>query len=186
MNVFIGGPREISTLNAEIEERLHNIIAQGYDVLIGDANGVDALVQQFFLENDYANVTVYCMNDICRNNIGGWPVKSITMESSRRDFAYYTAKDRAMALDADYGFMIWSGTSKGSLNNMLNLVGLKKKALLFFYPGNEFYTLTTIQELADVVRTILDDAGSGRSDRLVAFFEGRLDEARQQSLPFTT
>lgn len=184
MKVFIGGPRKITTLDAGIEERLDTIIARGYDVLIGDANGIDASVQRFFSDRIYDRVRVYCMNGTCRNNIGGWPVKSISMESSRKDFAYYTAKDRAMAVDADYGFMIWSGTSKGSLNNMLNLIGLKKKVLLYYYPGKTFHSLTTFPELKQTIREILDSAEPGISKKLTAFFERRITEERQQSLSF--
>ena len=186
MKVFIGGPREITALNADIEERLENIIKQGYDVLVGDANGIDASVQRFFSGNDYGRVRIYCMNDTCRNNIGGWPVKSITVQSSRRDFAYYTAKDLAMAHDADYGFMVWSGTSKGSLNNMLNLVELQKKVLVYFPPEKTFYSISSLSELEDAVREMLDLANADKSGRLTAFFRRRLDEARQQSLPFQT
>ena len=87
MKVFIGGPREITALNADIEERLDNIIAQGYDVLVGDANGIDASVQRFFCGKDYGRVRIYCMNDTCRNNIGGWPVKSISNRYTAWDIA---------------------------------------------------------------------------------------------------
>ncbi len=186
MKVFIGGPREIKELDAGIEERLDNVITQGYDVLIGDANGIDAAVQRFFFDRGYGRVNIYCVSDTCRNNIGNWPVKSIKVESSRRDFAYYSAKDRVMAIDADYGFMIWSGTSKGSLNNMLNLLGLKKKVLLYYYPGKVFYSMSTFPELESTIREILQSGDSVISKRLTAFFERRLDEERQQTIPFLT
>ena len=40
---------------------------------------------------------------------------------------YYRAKDLAMVEDADCGFMIWNGESKGTLNNILNLLYMDKK-----------------------------------------------------------
>jgi hypothetical protein len=41
-----------------------------------------------------------------------------------KDFAYYAAKDLAMAQDAKCGVMLWDGRSKGTLNNIQNLLRL--------------------------------------------------------------
>jgi hypothetical protein len=41
--------------------------------------------------------------------------EKVTSTSSRRDFAYYAAKDQAMAHDAKCGIMLWDGKSKETL-----------------------------------------------------------------------
>lgn len=40
-----------------------------------------------------------------------------------------------MANEADYGFMIWDGKSRGTLNNTINLVAQNKKVLV--YPSQQ-------------------------------------------------
>lgn len=49
-----------------------------------------------------------------------------------------------MTKDADYGFMIWNGKSKGTLNNIINLTKQNKKVLLYYTPHKKFYTINTL------------------------------------------
>lgn len=147
MKIFIAGPRKISILNKDIEERLQNISTNQFTVLVGDANGVDKAVQKYFHENSYGNVEVYAVNGSPRNNLGDWAIKSVEVKSQQKDFSYYTAKDKEMARDADYGFMIWNGQSKGTLNNMINLTKVCKKVLIHFLPDKKFYTIRSLEEL---------------------------------------
>ncbi len=65
-----------------------------------------------------------------------------------QDFLYHTAKDLAMAEEADYGFMLWDGVSKGTLNNILNLLERGKKVVAYFSPAKECLTL---RRIADVI-----------------------------------
>jgi hypothetical protein len=144
--VFIGGSRAVSKLNATIRARLEDLIQKGCQILIGDANGADKAIQQFLADCGYSKVTVFCM-DACRNNVGHWEVRKIHADSSRKDFAYYAAKDVAMAHEAKCGVMLWDGRSKGTLHNILNLVGAGKKVLIYFSPEKAFYKLSTPQDL---------------------------------------
>src|SRR5713226_6461922 len=127
-SVFIGGSRAVSRLNATIWQRLDDLIQRGCVIFIGDANGADKVVQQHFADRDYHNVTVFCMGT-CRNNVGNWEVRKVESDSSRRDFVYYATKDIAMAREAKCGVMLWDGRSKGTLNNIFNLIGANKKVL---------------------------------------------------------
>jgi hypothetical protein len=69
---------------------------------------------------------------LCRNNIGNWPTHAEKMGPGvPHDRHYYGVKDLAMAKDASFGFMIWDGTSKGTLTNVINLLGAQKKVLLY-------------------------------------------------------
>ena len=120
--VFFGGSRNLGRLNPAIRTRLRNLIESGHTVLIGDANGVDKAVQSFFAGEGYRNVVVYCMDGDCRNNVGNWPIEAVESRGRKKDFAYFALNDAKISLEADYGFMVWDGESKGTLNNVLNLL----------------------------------------------------------------
>ncbi|MCC6265466.1 MAG: hypothetical protein IT169_17975 [Bryobacterales bacterium] len=138
--VFIGGSRAISRLNTAIRERLDDLMHRRCAIFVGDANGADKMVQQYLAERDYRDVVVYCMSR-CRSNVGGWPVKRIESDSKAKDFAYYAAKDLAMAKDAKCGVMLWDGTSRGTLNNIQNLIGSGKKVLVYLSTSRSFTKL---------------------------------------------
>lgn len=150
-NVFFGGSRNIGRINPAIRTRLRNLITNKHTVLIGDANGADKAVQSFFAEEGYRSVIVYCMDGVCRNNVGNWQINSIDSGGKRKDFAYYAMKDAQLSLDADYGFMIWDGESKGTLNNVLNLVHQGKSALVYHSPSREFIQVKTIDDAVSLV-----------------------------------
>ena len=145
--VFIGGSRKMTSLNKDIKGRLDNIIQKEYSVLIGDASGADKSVQKYLFDKGYRNVNVFCMGNECRNNIGNWKTKHITETTNRKDYHYYSIKDLKMASETDYGFMIWDGKSKGTLNNIINLLKEHKKVLVYFSPNKEFYKLITFDDL---------------------------------------
>ncbi len=134
--VFVGGSRHSSNLPAAVKIRLTNIITNGHRVIIGDASGADAAAQKHFLDSSYGDVTVFCSGRYPRNNLGHWPVHPVTPPQGATGFGFYAAKDRAMALAADFGFMIWDGSSAGTVLNVLRLVRAQKIAVLFNVPQN--------------------------------------------------
>lgn len=146
MKIFIGGSRAVSKLNRVIRDRLDEFIRRGDLILIGDANGADKAVQQHFADRQYPNVEVFCMEK-CRNNIGSWPIRNITPPNNRKDFSYYAAKDIVMSEEAGCGVMFWDGKSKGTLQNILNLMAVGKKTLVYFSPSKSFNVLTTDKDL---------------------------------------
>lgn len=73
-------------------------------------------------------------------------------QQSKKDFSYYSLKDFEMAREADYGFMIWDGKSKGTLNNILNLLKDNKKTLVYYSPDKKFYTVDTFDNLKGLLR----------------------------------
>lgn len=140
--VFVAGPRAILVLNADVRDRLDSVISQSYTFLVGDSNGVDKAVQRHLAEKQYKNVIVYFSGKMARNNLGNWTVKSVEVADGVKGFDFYAAKDMEMAKDADYGFMIWNGKSKGTLNDLINLIDLGKKSLLYFVPHKKFYQIS--------------------------------------------
>ncbi len=155
--VFIGGSRSITRLNDTIRYTADNIMRQRFAIVIGDANGADKAVQNYLAEKAYRNVIVYCMGDHCRNNVGSWPVEQIYADSHIKDFAYYTTKDEKMAQVGSYGFMIWDGKSKGTLNNILNLLQLQKNILVYFSPDKSCYKLKSPKDLSTLLKKCSSD-----------------------------
>ena len=149
--VFFGGSRNLGRLNPALRTRLRNLITNKHMVLVGDANGVDKAVQSFFAEEGYRNVIIYCMDGECRNNVGNWEIKSINSGGRKKDFSYYAMKDAQASLDADYGFMIWDGESKGTLNNVLNLIQQGKSALVYRSPSREFIQIRSTDDIVSLV-----------------------------------
>lgn len=145
--VFIGGSIRLSRLNDDIRQRIDNIMRKGYSVLIGDANGVDKAVQQYLFDKNYRNVFVYCVGEKCRNNVGLWKTKWVKEHSKVKDFHYYMIKDLEMVKDTDYGFMIWDTKSKGTLNNIVNLLQEHKTVIVYVSKDKKFYTLRALSDL---------------------------------------
>jgi len=146
MKIFIGGSRAVSELNGVIRARLDDFIHRGDSILIGDAKGADRAVQQYFAERQYPNVEVFCVEE-CRNNMGAWPIRNVAPPRTRKDFSYYAAKDIAMSREAGCGVMFWDGKSKGTLQNIVNLMDAGKRTLVYFAPSQDFCTLSTDVDL---------------------------------------
>jgi hypothetical protein len=149
--VFIGGSRKISKINNEIKKRIDNIIKQNFTILIGDANGVDKSVQKYLTLKEYNKVYVFCTGNKCRNNVGEWGVRYIETNLPRKGYEYYVLKDIEMAKEADYGLMIWDGKSRGTLNNVINLITCNKKCLLFITIDNAFYNIRSINDVQSLL-----------------------------------
>src|SRR5262245_22935343 len=170
ITVFIGVSQSISKLPATVTARIDKIVEKDFTVLIGDASGVDACVQKYLAEKAYANALVFCTG-VCRNNAGGWKTMVVSANAGEKGFDCYALKDREMAREADYGFMLWDGRSKGTLNNVLNLLSENKSALVFFSPEESFHTIRNAEDLS----ALLARCGA----RALAVFEEKLDLSRR-------
>ncbi len=149
--IFIGGSRKLSRLNDDIRGRLDSIMQSGDSILIGDANGADKSVQKYLFEKNYGNVLVFCVGRFCRNNIGHWETMSVKEPGRVRDFHYYSIKDLEMVKVADFGFMIWDAKSKGTLNNMINLLKENKSVVVYLSADKQFCTLRTFEDLKELL-----------------------------------
>lgn len=149
--VFVGGSRHLSRLNTDVKGRLDNVVENGFDVLVGDANGADKAVQKYLFERRYPNVTVFCMAGGCRNNIGSWRTRDITAPTGAKGFAFYSMKDRAMAESATHGLMLWDGESKGTLHNIITLVQRQKPIVVYFGPERLFFNVRTPADVTNLL-----------------------------------
>ncbi len=150
--VFIAGSRRLSRLSRDVMRRIDNIVDKGFTVIVGDANGVDKAVQRYLSSRHYRNVVVFCMEGTCRNNIGDWPTRTIiAADPGRRDFAYYSTKDRVMVDESDYGLMLWDGRSRGTLTSIVHLVRESKPVVVYIAPRKSFQTLCQPDQLAEML-----------------------------------
>lgn len=149
--VFVAGSRQISRLPAEVGSRLDTMIEKGFQILVGDANGADKVIQRYLADRSYPNVLVHCMKDHCRNNVGNWPTREVAAPRGAKGFDYYSLKDRAMAEAAEYGLMLWDGKSKGTVNNVVNLSRDRKPVVVYVAPTKQFRTIKTPDDLRDLL-----------------------------------
>jgi hypothetical protein len=147
--VFLGGSRRIIKLNPEVALRLDQMLASKVSILVGDANGADKSVQHFLKTKEYRDVEVFCSGDECRNNVGDWPLRRVAVDSRKRDYDFYAAKDQLMAREADSGLMIWDGKSAGTLMNAFRLVRQGKRVSIYESQHNRFQELHNESEWKD-------------------------------------
>lgn len=155
--VFIGGSRRISRLNDNIRVKLDNIIARPLWVFVGDANGADKAVQKYLAQKEYRYVTVFCAGSSCRNNLGRWQTRHVSVNQARKDYRFYMAKDLEMAKEADVGFMIWDFESSGTISNALELLEMGKKVLVYVGPDRRFEILVSMEDLDRLLGTCPED-----------------------------
>ena len=145
--VFISGSIKIKELSNDFLESINNIIDKNMRILIGDAHGVDKIVQIYLHNKNYRNVEIYHVGAIPRNNIGSFTTKKINykelesyellptkvkneIEHSERKKQQF--KDRAMSEDANHLLVLWDGASTGSKDNILNGLAQSKFVKIYY------------------------------------------------------
>ena len=138
MNIFISGTagfgsaKKITKLPSIVITKLNIMIEKGYNILIGDCQGIDTLVQEYLYTKGYENVTVYCSGSRCRNLVNtAWNVKHVIVPTGLTGRAFFGYKDEIMAQDADGGLAIWDGESAGTGKNIDNLSRAGKYVLIY-------------------------------------------------------
>lgn len=114
---------------------------------------IDSSIQKFLQLKSYKNVTVFTSKGIARNNYGNWKIEKVEVAKNVTGFEFYAQKDLEMAEKANIGFMIWNGKSKGTFNNIINLLNLEKEVILYYIPNQKFYQFKTIKDLNNCLNT---------------------------------
>jgi len=167
--VFIAGSMNIKRLDPKVKERLDNIVASEFDVVVGDADGVDTSIQQYLLGLGSSKITVYCSGSSPRNNVGEWAVSVVKTKHSEGSRAFYTAKDLVMAEVADFGLMIWDAKSTGTLSNVIELLTRKKKTVIFVNKEKSFKTVGTVVQLEELVDCMSEHAKLKANEKIRLF-----------------
>ena len=145
--VFLGGSRKIARLNDGIRSKLDGLIERGLWFFVGDANGADRALQQHLADRGCERVVVYAVAGFLRNNVGHWKVCFVEPPKGARGFELYSAKDKQMASDASYGLMLWDGKSRGTLENVRNLLSQRKPVAVHLGPERRFVSLMSGEDL---------------------------------------
>jgi nucleoside 2-deoxyribosyltransferase len=87
--------------------------------------------------------------------------------AARRDFEFFTAKDAAMAEEADVGFMLWDGESSGTVVNAARLVATGKPVVIYLASEKRFLTLKSRSHLEMLLAPCTPEVRQ-RIDRYVA------------------
>jgi len=137
-SVFISGSIAIKTLPQEVKNSIHKIVENSMKILVGDANGIDSLVQEYCLSLNYFNVTVYSITSQARYKASDkFALKTIIVSNEiKGGRERQQSKDKAMTKDSLYSLVIWDGQSKGSYANVLRAFEQDKKIKL--YAENRF------------------------------------------------
>ncbi|NOV21225.1 hypothetical protein E5S70_35445 [Ensifer adhaerens] len=149
-SVFIAGSITIKSLPSLFVEKLDSMLSANLAVVVGDANGVDKAVQQILNDRGATNVTVFCSGDTPRNNLGNWPVREIYTNAEPGTKAFFTAKDVAMAENAEIGFMLWDAKSTGTLSNVIELTRRGKKTVVFVNKKDAFTIVRGVEDLQNL------------------------------------
>ena len=164
--VFIAGSIAIKKLHPLFKERLAKIVQSDFDVVLGDADGADSSIQRALVDLNAKKVTVYCAGREPRNNIGEWPVESIASDAEPGTRAFFTAKDVKMASVADYGLMVWDTKSTGTLSNVLELLRLGRKSVVFVNKDRKFINVCAVKQIDDLINVMSDAARFKAEDKI--------------------
>ncbi len=150
--VFISGSIGIKKLDGEVIKTLEKIIQNKLKVLVGDAKGIDSLVQKFFKNKGYYNVEVFTIYAEPRFLASKkFKVKNIKVSDNiKSERQRQTKKDEAMTKNAKYLFVIWNGKSKGSFSNIKRGLKLGKKIKVYLTPEKRFLTDEEIKNIDNI------------------------------------
>jgi hypothetical protein len=130
--LFVSGSKSISKLSEAAIGLLDDAIKKGMEILVGDCYGVDAAIQKYLDQRNYANVTVYCSGEKPRNYflMGGRVRSCADLSKGLSGRAFNYVKDVQMCEDCDRALMIWDGKSEGTRENIKRMLDLNKPFLV--------------------------------------------------------
>jgi len=110
--VIISGSRSIKNISPGLAS-INKIMELQFAIILGDAPGVDKLVQEYLSSQNYPNVKVYFAlwsgNGKPRNVTG---FETVGVGGS------YIDRDKMMCSVCDYGSALWDGVSRGTRDNI--------------------------------------------------------------------
>lgn len=114
--VLISGSRNV-TISAEkaqeIKFRIDKIVELGFNIIVGDASGIDTRVIRYLEKINYDKVTVYYAT------FGGRAKCRLTTKYQTVGIpGTYIDRDRYMCSLADFGLAVWNGKSCGTKANI--------------------------------------------------------------------
>jgi uncharacterized phage-like protein YoqJ len=180
-NVFISGSISIKVLPVKVKQSIDKIIAQNMTILVGDAEGIDALVQEYCLQKNYSNVVVYTVFSIPRvfknNEHCQFQTNKIIIDSTEKlsnERERQMRKDSAMTQDSDYSLVVWDSVSRGSYQNILRAISQNKKVKLYRVDIENFMPWSEIS--AELITQVYRENVGYSAKEVVALLESVSDK----------
>ena len=181
--VFISGSIALKNIPKDVEESVDKIIQSDMEILVGDADGIDTMVQNYCKRSNYNNVTVYSIYSPPRNKVDGFKSKYIIPKSdSKKERELQKEKDSAMTLDSEYSLVIWDGKSKGSYSNILRAIEHKKKVKLYLSYENRF--IESYKTIPDEIKFIYRKNNGYSAAEVVEYLKSEGEDYFQQTRAF--
>lgn len=178
--VFIAGSMNIKHLDSKVKVRIDNILAQNFEVVVGDADGADTSIQAYLSNHSSTKATIFCSGNHPRNNVGNWPVQRVETSHAKGSRAFFTAKDIRMAEVADFGLMIWDTKSTGTLSNVIELLVRKKKAVVFVNKVKVFKNVSSVEQLEELM-SYMSEHAKQKADEKIKLFD-RIKSLKQEQM----
>jgi len=179
--VFIAGSMNIKHLDPKVKQRIDNIVAQNFEVVVGDAEGADTSIQWHLSSHSTPKVTVFCSGERPRNNVGNWHVQRVETNHAEGSRAFFTAKDIRMAEVADIGLMIWDTKSTGTLSNVIELLVRGKKSVVFVNKAKVFKNIAAVEQLEELL-SFMSEHSKKKADDKIKLFD-RIDSMKHAQAP---
>jgi len=148
-SVFISGSISIKTLPSKVIESINTMMVKELTIFVGDAPGIDTLIQDLCNKNNYFNVLIYTITSSPRYIANQrFQFKHIFVEQEiKKERERQGYKDRAMTDDSDYSLVVWDGSSKGSYSNILRSLEQKKPVKVYYNSIQSYIPTEEISEL---------------------------------------
>ena len=132
-SLFISGSMSINTLPIFIQKTLEKIFQEKkYTLLIGDASGIDTLVQKYCNQRTFYDVEIFSIFQNPRNYISKNFTPHFIQTTEKNPRKKQQEKDIAMTKKSDALLVIWDGKSKGSYENILRGLEQNKHIEVFY------------------------------------------------------
>ena len=118
-------------------------------ILVGDAPGIDTLVQDLCNSQNYLNVIVYTITSSPRYKANSdFQEKSIFVgQEIKKERERQTYKDKAMSEESEFSLVIWDGSSKGSYANILRALENNKGVKVYYQEINDYLPAEKLQTM---------------------------------------
>ena len=178
--IFISGSMRIKNIDKAVICRINNIINSKFEIIIGDADGVDSSVQRYLKSINYNDVTVYCTGQKPRNNLGPWNINLVITDKEPGTREFFTAKDISMSKDCDFGLMIWDAKSTGTLSNVLELLSAQKNSLVFVNKLKKFFEISNVETFEKLL-SVMSESALEKADQKIKL-KNKLKQLKNKQL----
>ena len=164
--VFVSGSILIKKLKPKVKETLDKIMQQNFEIIVGDAYGVDEQVIKYCDSKEYYNLRVYYIYDNDKEQNGkeenltrqknlnkNFKKKQVDIPEELKgkkgkEREKQTYKDEKMAEDCTYAFVIWDEKSTGTYKNCKECYEqYKKKIKVYLNKQDRFISIKSQDDL---------------------------------------